>query len=140
LSRGRIAMGRVRRHATLSAARNVGCQALLPRSVEGTNTQRFEETRKSRPNGRAGTAMCRQPDPDRVPLRTMPMPGCHGGRDAVWGPGPEGGRRSREQRGRRPSIVPRATALLGRRWVAGGGPEGRRRRNPGPRPQPYPWP
>ena len=69
--------------------------------------------------GVSGTALCRNDHRHRDALRTMPIPGSHGKRDAVGCSGCEAGRRSREQRGRRPFNQPprdhAARATPGRR-------------------------
>ena len=66
----------------------------------------------------------------RKATRTMALPGSLGYRLEVYSPGYEGGRRSRDQRGQRPSRYHRTTTLIARRWVARGGQEGRSRQHP----------
>ena len=66
----------------------------------------------------------------RDATRTMALPGSHGERLEVSSSGYEAGRRSPNQHGRCPPLHHRTTTLIGRRWVAKGGPEGRSRQNP----------
>ena len=105
--------------------RIVGCQAPVPRSLEGSRTP---PRTGCRARHCAGT-----PNRQRDTFRTMALPGSPGRREAVFCPGNEAGRRRASSGVAALPIPTHATTLLGRRWDAGtperpSAPEGRGRR------------
>jgi len=111
-------MGRVHRHTTLFAANNVGCEAPIPRPLEGTRASRVNGPRKTRPSGVPGLTLCPIDLPAPRNLAHNVIPGSPGRHDAVYSPGAEAGRRRTIGVVAAPSILHERP----RRWCDAGAP------------------